>query len=207
MTTKPNTPPPTSPIQIFLGKNGQTFGPYTVEQYEGLQAQADFATYKYIWDSRDIQPSWRPIEAAPAAPMSAVPSGPTAPPPPDHSIEPVRETERPRSAKSNLRLVPSPVAYHSSGIEVVFHDARRALSARVTHATDAGCELESEVAHGTPEFGSQSRVQLNLLNPKTGESMNVEGRIAGMKRAGTSWHFQVLWGECPELISATGQAA
>ncbi len=69
-------------IQIFLGKGGQTFGPYDVTQYEAMRTQPDFSSYKYVWDGRDPQPAWKPLEAAPPSPMI----GPGAPPPDDAQV-------------------------------------------------------------------------------------------------------------------------
>lgn len=201
----------TQPIEIYLGKSGQAFGPYTVEQFETIKASAEFATYTFIWDGRDANPEWKPIERAPAPPISPRRPGPGAPPPdaqhpaiqrvpapnwhePDAPAPSAPTPSAPTQARQALR------GYDVPGIEALCHDSRNVISGRLTQVTDAGCELVCDESAVAANFGSKSRVILNLLEPKSGRAMNVTARLSGVRRRDGNWSLKVLWNGCPELI-------
>ena len=173
-------------IEIYLGKNSQTFGPYTVEQFESIQASPDYSTYTFIWDGRDSNADWKPIEKAPAPPALARKQSPGTPPP-DEKVHQL-------PARPMLR------GYDVPGLEALCHDTRHVISGRLTQVTDAGCELVCPQSSVAPAFGSQSNVVLNLLEPKSGRSMNVTARLCGVRRQDGCWSLKVLWKSCPELV-------
>jgi hypothetical protein len=203
----------TQPIEIYLGKNGQTFGPYTVEQFEAIKASADYETYTYIWDGRDPSPDWKPLEKAPASP-AAPKRGPGAPPPDERKPQQTQPAQQPAPAATPERVpapdwreaqAPAPARamlrrYDVPGIEAICHDSRHVISGRLTQVTDSGCELVCSGDAGAESFGSKSRVVLNLLEPKSGRAMNVTARLSGVRRRDGQWSLKVLWKSCPELI-------
>jgi len=71
-------------IEVYLGKEGKTFGPYTPDQFEALKLTPEYAGYTYVWDGRDPAPEWKAI-VLPKQEIKAAPrKGPGAPPP-DHA--------------------------------------------------------------------------------------------------------------------------
>jgi hypothetical protein len=212
MSTSQPTPPPTdAPVEIYLGKNGETHGPYTVEQYEQLRAMPEFASFTYIWDGRDPAADWKPIpKAAPPAPPAK--RGPGAPPPDSRAVTPApapvdaAETQAPIAdvipitRATDARKAPVLRGYDVPWIEALCHDSRNVIAGKLTQVTDAGCELLCPQSPTAPAFGSQSRVILNLLDPKSGQAMNVAARLGGVSRRDGRWSLRVLWDGCPELI-------
>jgi hypothetical protein len=192
-------------VEIFLGKGGQTFGPYTVAQYEAMRSQPEFRAYTFIWDGREPNADWKPLEAAPvSAPMRR---GPGAPPPDSQTVK--REPAMPPAANaevSSATIVSSaptrPVlsGYDVPGIEALCVDARHAVTGKLTQVTDSGCEFVTTQGASESCFGAKAQIMLNLLEPKTGRSMNVPARLSGVSRKGGKWSYRVDWKSCPELI-------
>ena len=192
-----------SKIEIFLAKGGQTYGPYTVEEFEEIKASPDFKSYTYIWDGRETNADWKPMELPPVIPIKRK-AGPGAPPP---------DASHPALANSAPSIAAPPVApilkgYDVPGIEALCHDSHSAISGKLSGVTDAGCELVTTGARSEPAFGATAQVILNLLDPKSGRSMSVPARLSGVLRKDGKWSYQVQWKGCPELIlqqlSATG---
>jgi hypothetical protein len=189
-------------IEIYLGKNSQTFGPYSIEQFEAIRASADFATYTFIWDGREENADWRPIEKAPARPNAPARKAPPGAPPPDNSRA-AAAPAAPEAAPAARQAPASRMAlrgYDVPGIEALCHDSRSVISGKLTQVTDSGCELVCSQNAVAPSFGTKSPVILNLLEPKTGRSMNVAARLSAVRRKDGNWSLKVLWNGCPELI-------
>ena len=108
----------------------------------------------------------------------------------------------PAEAKAEPSAQARPVlrGYDVPGIEALCHDSRSVITGRLTQVTDAGCELVCPSTSVTPGFGSKSHVILNLLDPKSGQAMNVTARLGGVRRRDGNWSLKVLWNGCPELI-------
>lgn len=190
--------PPSAPVEIYLGKSGQTFGPYTVEQYEALKLTPDFDTYNFIWDGRDPGANWKPIAKAPSeAPRR---TGPSAPPPSDALATQAAPVADVIPISRARKAVPALRGYDVPWIEALCHDTRNVVGGKLTQVTDAGCELICPSGSAAQGFGSQSHVMLNLLDPKSGQVMNVTARLNGVTRQNGQWTFKVLWDSCPELI-------
>lgn len=209
----PSAPPSQAPIEIYLGKNGETFGPYTVEQFTAIQASAEFATYAFIWDGRDAAPDWKPIaRSAPTAPPRK--SGPSAPPPSEAVVSAAVVSAAAPTAEVRevpVAAAPAPAAsaratrqalrgFDVPGIDALLHDSRSVISGKLMQVTDAGCDLICPDSVVAPTFGSQSSIVLNLLDPATGRSQNVSARLSGMRRGDGRWSLKVQWQGCPELV-------
>lgn len=187
----------TSGIEIFLGRGGETFGPYTPEEFEALKAGPDFASYTYVWDGRDANPDWKPLAPPPAKPAPRK-AGPGAPPP-DARIEPAAKPEAARAPATGPAR-PVLKGYDVPSIEALCHDSRFAIAGKLFGVTDAGCELIASGARSEPAFGAKASVVLNLLDPGTGKCMNVPARLNGVRRKDGAWSYRVLWDGCPELV-------
>ncbi|MGK5084935.1 hypothetical protein WDW37_16730 [Bdellovibrionota bacterium FG-1] len=164
-------------MEIFLGKNGQTFGPYTLDQFEALKQTPEFTTYTFIWDSRDSNPQWKALEAAPAAPPSPK-KRPSAPP-------------------------PSEIALTSEApfIEVACHNSRALITGRLASINNQGCELLCDNHPSECLFGQKTPVTLNLLDSRNGNSMSVAAQLSGFHRKNGAWTYQLTWKTCPTLLS------
>jgi hypothetical protein len=76
------------------------------------------------------------------------------------------------------------------------------LPGELAHVTEIGCEFIAEGHSPSPVFPSQGAVFLNLLHSKTGKTMSVRARLAGIRRSGGAWRYQLQWNECPEILRA-----
>ena len=47
----------------FLGKRGQSFGPYSAEQIQEMRATGKMENYSWIWDPRNSE--WKPLDPPP----------------------------------------------------------------------------------------------------------------------------------------------
>jgi hypothetical protein len=189
-------------IQIYLGKSGQTFGPYTIAEFEEIKKTPDFRTYTYIWDGRDANPDWKALELPPAAVAAPVKRGPGAPPPDAVVKAPDAVVKAPEAAAQPRAAAPKPAlrGYDVPGLEAVCHDSRSVASGKLVGVTDSGCELVTNQRVAEPAFGATSNVTLNLLDPATGKSMNVAARLGGVQRKDGAWSYKVLWQGCPQLV-------
>jgi hypothetical protein len=200
METQKATPNMSAPIEIYLGKNGETFGPFTVAQFETMKTAPDFGSYTFIWDGREASPEWKPLESAPKP--VAPKRGPGAPPP-DATRVTVVPTEAVAAATPEAiqhQRRPALRGYDVPHFEVVCHDARSVITGRIKGVTDAGCEFVADQSKADAVFGAGSPVLLNLLDPATGRSTNVNARLNGVRRQNGGWCYRVVWKACPELI-------
>ncbi len=55
--------------QIFLGKKGKIFGPYTKVEYEQMYASGQLENYTWIWNEE--AQSWKTLEMPPAPPPTS----------------------------------------------------------------------------------------------------------------------------------------
>ena len=177
--------------------------PYTVAQFEALRATPDFAGYTYIWDGREPAADWKPIAAAPSAPARR--AGPSVPPPeqsPKAAEPPVADVIPITRAADSRAARNTPVlrGYDVPTIEALCHDTRTVIAGKLTQVTDTGCELLLPPDGGGPQFGTQSRVIINLFDLQSGQAMNVAARLGGVTRRDGRWSLKVPGDGCPELI-------
>lgn len=201
---------------IYLGKSGQSFGPYTLEEYKKIQASPEYASFRYIWDERAESPAWVPLESPPPAPIGVRKRSNYS----THSAEilpfPSRQ-QNPEKAQIDSRVESSatPPAFHArasnslSGIdfpeiEVILHNHHSIITGSLLRVTANGGQFHSEqIAKVLSKFGSQSQVSLHLYDPRSGEAMNVRARLARVhssRGTSTSSFFTLEWSQCPELF-------
>ncbi|HUP58491.1 MAG TPA: hypothetical protein VM598_13615, partial [Bdellovibrionota bacterium] len=58
-------------------------------------------------------------------------------------------------------------------------------------------------AAGTPAFQDHAKVYLNLLNSKTGKTMDVVAMLSGVSRSREGWTYRIEWERVPELLDAS----
>lgn len=171
---------------IYLAKNGETIGPFTAEEFEAIRQSGKIREYSAIFDSRSN--SWQPLEAAPPPPPSFAPAP---------EVPSARGTAElaPPAARPTLSRKPT------RAIEALCHNRRDILSGSLDRLSDAGCDFLAVESDGAgPRFAEKGPVLLNLLDPATGESINVQARMLEAARAKEGWIYRLGWQSCPEFL-------
>lgn len=104
--------------------------------------------------------------------------------------EPQKERAEPKTQARTGRMQPD--------IQAICHNFRNVMSGSLARVTESGCEFISPHV-SNPGFGTRNEVLLNLLDPKTGRSMNVSATVRRVSRAQGSWIYLLDWEKCPEL--------
>jgi len=182
-----------SAVKIYLAKSGKITGPYSERDLGRIEGSGELERFSWMWRS-DI-PGWQPVDPMPApldeANLAEVTLPEDAPAMP-RSAPPLPPTPR----RSHLKLVGDP-------IEGICHDYRTAVSGRVVHVSESGCELLVE-GPASPRFTNQAKVYLNLLNSKSGHTMDVSARVSAINHSSEGWIYRLEWGSVPELLRASG---
>lgn len=167
----------------YLAKGGKTFGPFSEEQLRELRSSGAINGYSWIWNAS--RQAWDSLDPAPAgAPVEAEAlDAPSAPKP---APKPARQ---------------APVETYSKLIEAVCHDSHHLVTGMLRSMTDSGCELVSRDEEG-PVFNRRAPVVLNLLDPRTGKTMNVRARLSQAARKEGRWTYRLQWDQCPEIIAS-----
>lgn len=163
-----------NPVMIYLARAGKVSGPFTEAQFEKMEAKGETSHFSWFW--KTSAPGWKPLDPAP-------------------SFNP----EQTHAAHSEKHATPHPVS--ASRIEVICHDFVNTVSGKLHDMSDLNCELLSDHDSAEPLFGVRSKVILNLLDPQSGASMNVQARITAVTRRGAHWVYRIRWAATPALIS------
>lgn len=167
-----------SDCRVYLAKSGRVFGPYTERNMMEMESSGELSRFSWVWKSS--APGWQPLDPMPA--------------PLDEST--VVASEPARKSRSHLRLV-------GDTIEGVCHDYRNVVAGTVVRVTEAGCELLVAGAEAsTPKFKTNARVYLNLLNAKTGQTMDVSAQLGEVTHSQHGWTYRLEWQSVPELLQA-----
>ena len=165
---------------IYLKNGDKTVGPYTEDEFKKLREDGELVKYTAIF--RDPSKGWEHL----------------APPPPSGEAAPAR-----RSPEPSARVTHSPTKLRkvAHGYDVLLHDYRQVVSGTMTQMTEFGCEV---VCHGEvgPTFSKDHPIQLNILDPKSGESTQVLARLDRMGRSDGNWSYRLLWDQAPSLLVA-----
>jgi hypothetical protein len=89
----------------------------------------------------------------------------------------------------------------TEGVPVICHDFRSIVSGRIREITDTGCELVSGVDTSGPIFPQKAQVLLNLLDEKSGKSVNVQARLTAAQRIEGQWVYRIRWSVKPEFLA------
>ena len=175
----------TTPYQFYLAKDGQQVGPFTPEEFATLRDRGELQQYTALFDSRTGQ--WAPL----------------APPPPAVEVKtvPAPRTTEPEAvlAVANRR---SANATAVRALEAVCHNYRDVVAGHLDRVNDQGCELVAQQAGASPCFADRGKVVLNLLDPRTGESMDVEAQLTSVTHGQKGWVYRLEWSACPEIVFA-----
>lgn len=90
---------------------------------------------------------------------------------------------------------------------VVLFDRCNAISGWLVQSADGGCEIQSDQNGPDPLFCQQSIAHLTLQDSRTGDSIKIAVRIAGITRTApvegkrAAWRYKLRWKVAPELLS------
>lgn len=172
--------PHTQPM-IFLARAGKVSGPFTEAQFEKMEAKGETSHFSWFW--KTSAPGWKPLDPAP-------------------SFNP----EQVAGSHAGKQHAPAaPVS--ASRVEVICHDFVNTVSGRLHDMSDLNCELLSDHDSAEPLFCVRSKVVLNLLDPQSGASMNVQARITAVTRRGAHWVYRIRWATTPALLAKGGEAS
>ena len=190
--------------QIFLGKNGQTFGPYTVEDLNKFQTSGQIRDYSWIWDSES--PSWKSLDTLAPPPPPVENAKPVTPTPPPQTSAPVYTpptvtTPTPKATTGrNLR----PAFFsETSPLEVTCHDRTEVIMGQIYSISETGCCFISKDANTKRCFAEQAVVFIDLFDPKSKKAMKTAVKLIGITQNEGRWAYQMQWSHCPELIRET----
>jgi len=150
---------------IYLGRNGQIFGPYSDTEFEKLKSTDEYKTYPWIWNGKTR--GWDPTDA---------------PPPPVEIESSITDTM-------------------GTDVQVVCHNFRQALTGRLEQITQIGGQIVANEGSDVPVFKPKASVVMNLLDPKSGKSVNVKAEIREVHRNGLIWTYVIQWKEIPEILA------
>ncbi|MBI2606489.1 MAG: hypothetical protein HYW49_10465 [Deltaproteobacteria bacterium] len=92
----------------------------------------------------------------------------------------------------------APIA--DAGFSAVCHDFRNATRGTLEAVSARGCELWNAEEPMPTRFRKNSRLQVNVLNRKTGKAVNVEAVFVGLRRAARGWRYILEWEIFPQMI-------
>lgn len=180
-------------ISYYLGKAKKISGPFTAAQIETMREDGSIERYSWILDSKSAQ--WTPLDPMPALPAQLA-----------------SQAEALNSAQSS---VPSTRATHKitqditpqiceaiQGLEALCCGREKVISGQLTDAGNWGCELVSRTPGAAPAFNAKSQVLLNLLDPSSKRSIQVQARVASVARKGGKWTYRLHWRALPEMLIA-----
>lgn len=92
----------------------------------------------------------------------------------------------------------APVA--DAGFSAVCHDFQHATRGTLEAVSAKGCELWNPEEPLPARFRKNSRLQMNVLNRKTGKAVNVEAIFVGLRRAARGWRYVLEWSIFPQMM-------
>ncbi len=109
--------------------------------------------------------------------------------------------EHSKSGKTSSRLHPSR-ELDPETVVAVGHNHKVVISAVLTEINREGFTLShvSPSSQSRPCLHSNDLIFLNLLNPHSGKSQNIEARVSGAFKNQGFWEYRVHWKNSPELV-------
>lgn len=92
-------------------------------------------------------------------------------------------------------------------VHVVCHDGVHAVAGAITKLFDRGCEVTALDPAPGPSFPKGAKIVLNLLEEKSGRSMNSRVQVTAILRREGAWVYKFRWGRVPELLQDAGTHA
>jgi len=160
--------------EIYLGRLGKAFGPYTDEEFQKLENSGELKNFTWIWNTAGK--NWDALDPAPAPLV----------------IKPKNE-----HAKQSTVILK-----HDSPLplDVICHNGLHAIPGAIRNAMQEGCEFSAKSNVSESPFPVPSRVVLSLLDVRAGKSIDVAARLLKVSRKEGHWTYSISWEGIPELV-------
>ncbi len=155
--------------EIFLGKFGKSYGPFTSEEYDQMHTSGKISDFTWIWESKNQ--IWKPIELPPHPPGTVFYA----------------------DAKGNGKVV------NWELIQAVCFDRFSLVSGKIQCPTESGCTLISHQKEDGLKFVIRSVVDLNLYDGASKQSTSTHASVIGVNYAARLWHYQLRWSSVPKF--------
>ena len=188
----------------YLARSGRVFGPYNDADFASMKNQGELDRFSWIWS--ETKNAWEPLDLPPPPLVLETKSAPELPParemPAAPPSTPPARPARPAAPQPPAHNPPPLSRKFNQGIEAVCHDFHQVISGVLDTISESGCSVIAKESSSSPAFGRKSHLLLSLLDPSTGNSMNVKAKLASASREGGKWHYRLQWESCPEILVA-----
>jgi hypothetical protein len=168
---------------IFLARTGRVFGPFSENDISLMRQKGELEQYSWLWNSQLTK--WEPVDP---------------PPPPLVMTAEVHEIHQPTPTAPAASQESFKRPRCTRRIEAICHDSQQIVSGVLASISESGCQLVSSSHDSAPVFAPSSALLLNLLDPTTGQSMNVRARFTAASRQAGQWHYRLQWDDYPDLL-------
>ena len=155
--------------EVFLGKKGKVFGPYTREEFENLHATKKLEDFTYLWNSESE--SWTPLEAVPPHPH----------------------------AKAEGKIKGAKRGLDWNALRAFCHNYIQGVGGRLEGVTETGCDLLVREGHDHPRFAQHVPLLLNLMDVEQGKSWNIKVTLSQSERRNDEFVYRMRWDKMPTL--------
>jgi len=176
--------------EIFLGKHGKIYGPFSSREFERFHDTGKIYEYNWLWEKHSAE--WKLLDPAPSHP-------------PPRSNAPAKSLEKSieKKSKSSKHVQTKKATAGKSEIQAIVHNSQSLISGTLQFWTETGCEILSQASHSSqaiPCLAKGSMVNLSLLETQTGRSMNLQASVSDISYHKNNWIYRIRWKARPALL-------
>lgn len=86
-----------------------------------------------------------------------------------------------------------------SEIEAIGHNFVALMSGKLDRVTETGCDFLIDEADESPILALNSKIVLNMMDPKRGKALNVVTTLAHVAKKGSIWVYRLQWDQLPNF--------
>jgi hypothetical protein len=88
----------------------------------------------------------------------------------------------------------------SNELEAIAHDTCSSLvGGRIGNVSETGCDLFAHAEADSPALAVDAVIRVNLLDPASGRSLDVQARLKEVFRGAAGWIYRLRWISRPPL--------
>jgi hypothetical protein len=84
-----------------------------------------------------------------------------------------------------------------SEIEAIGHNFIHLISGKLDRVTETGCDFLSSEEDESPVLALNSKIVLNMMDPKHGKTLNVVTTLSHITKKGSFWVYRLQWDHLP----------